>query len=152
MTVNIIEATIGDLDLIAPLFDQYRQFYKQSSDVAQGRAFLQQRLRNKESVVYLAMGGSDGRQAIGFIQLYPVFCSIALKRLWILNDLYVIPEARHSGVARLLMDRARRLMQESDAVSMFLETANDNLPAQRLYEGLGWKRETVFVKFNLFPA
>ena len=97
---EIIRASPGHLELMVPLFDAYRQFYKQRSDVAGSREFLRERLEHGESVVFLAMRNGD---AVGFMQLYPSFDSIAMKRLWVLNDLFVVPEVRQSGVAKLLM-------------------------------------------------
>ena len=127
-----------------PLFDAYRQFYKQPSDLTRARQFIHDRLANNESIVFLAI---EGKAALGFIQLYPSFSSIDLKRLWILNDLFVIPLARHRGVAIALMERAKQLAVETQAKGLVLETAVENLTAQRLYEHLGWRREDEFYAY-----
>jgi GNAT superfamily N-acetyltransferase len=99
-------------------------------------------------VVFLAE--RDGRP-VGFVQLYPVFSSTAARprRLWLLNDLFVLPDARGGGVARALMQRARRLAEETDAVGLELATAHTNLAAQRLYESLGWRRDEKFPRYEL---
>jgi ribosomal protein S18 acetylase RimI-like enzyme len=86
---------------------------------------------------------------VGFVQLYPVFSSVALMRQWILNDLYVVPEARKLGVGRALTERARELAEATRANCLTLETAAENLPAQRLYESLGWKQEQEFFRYYL---
>lgn len=135
-----------DVGRAAPLFDAYRRFYRQPSDPAGAKRFLAQRLRNEESVVFLAVRGTI---VLGFTQLYPTFSSVSLRRLWILNDLFVLPEARRQGVAEALMARAARLAGETGAEGLVLETAVDNLPAQTLYERLGWKREKKFYRYNL---
>ena len=83
------------------------------------------------------------------MQLYPVFSSVNLTRQWILNDLYVVAEARKMGVGRALMERARELAEATRANCLTLETAADNVPAQRLYEGLGWKRDQEFYRYVL---
>jgi ribosomal protein S18 acetylase RimI-like enzyme len=85
------------------------------------------------------------------VQLYPLFSSTAARprRLWLLNDLYVAPEARGSGVARSLMQRARQLAEETDAVGLELATAHTNVAAQRLYESLGWRRDEKFPRYEL---
>jgi hypothetical protein len=70
MTTGIVEASLEHLDQVAPRFDQYRQFYKQPGDLAAGREFLRQRLQSGESVIFLALDGAGGGQALGFIQLY----------------------------------------------------------------------------------
>jgi GNAT superfamily N-acetyltransferase len=142
------QAGPGDVDLVAPLFDAYRQFYQQPSDPALARAFLAERLARGESVVFLAE--RDGR-AVGFVQLYPLFSSTAERprRLWLLNDLFVAPEARGGGVGRALMDRARRLAEETGAVGLELATARTNTGAQRLYESLGYRLDEQFLRYEL---
>ena len=144
--MEIIRAASEQVDLIAPLFDQYRQFYKYRSDLAGARRFLNERLKNRESVIFLAV---EGDEALGFTQLYPTFSSTTLRPMWILNDLFVAPLWRKSGVARALMMRARQFGMEHQAVELMLETATDNLNAQRLYESLGWKRDTEFYTYHL---
>jgi ribosomal protein S18 acetylase RimI-like enzyme len=147
MSITIAQATRADLPEVAPLFDLYRQFYQQPSDVAAALRFLEQRVARDESVVFLAR--DERRHAVGFTQLYPLYCSVALRPQWLLYDLYVLPEFRRAGVARGLLDRAKQLGVETASHALFLETANDNLGAQRLYESAGWEREARFVKFNL---
>lgn len=142
--LRIVRATVADAPRIAPLFDAYRQFYKQNSDLAAARAFIAQRLERDESVVFLALAGDE---AAGFVQLYPCFSSIAMKRMWILNDLFVTPEARRRGAARALMQRARQWALETQADGLWLETAVDNRAAQRLYESLGWKRDDDYYRY-----
>lgn len=144
--MEIVQAGLAELDLIVPLFDGYRQFYKKPSDVAAAREFLQARLENSESIIYLAL--IDG-QAAGFTQLYPIFSSTKLKRAWLLNDLFVHPDFRGKGVGEALLERARQLGVETNSNHLMLETAVDNFPAQRLYERAGWVRETLFYTYNL---
>jgi ribosomal protein S18 acetylase RimI-like enzyme len=134
-------ATLDDLDALATLFDGYRVFYKQPSDVALARAFIEERLRRDESVIFIARDG-DNREALGFTQLYPMFSSVAARRIWVLNDLFVAATARKRGVARALMDRARDFAREAGALRLILETAEDNHAAQALYESLGYVRES----------
>ena len=142
------QAGPADVDAVAPLFDAYRQFYDQPSDPALARAFIAERIARSESVIFLAE--RDG-QAVGFVQLYPLFSSTAARprRLWLLNDLFVAPSARGGGVARALMDRARRLGEETGAAGLELATARSNAPAQRLYESLGWRQDELFLRYEL---
>jgi ribosomal protein S18 acetylase RimI-like enzyme len=144
--MKIFRAQSEQIELVGPLFDSYRQFYGQRADVEGARNFLHERLNKDESAIFLAM---DGEKAVGFIQLYPSFDSVTMQRLWVLNDLFVVPEARKRGVAKLLMERARQLAVETKAKGLILETAVDNLPAQRLYEKLGWKRDEEFYRYYL---
>ncbi len=145
---SIRQAGTGDVDSVAPLFDAYRVFYAQRSDLEACRAFLAARIESGESVVFLAE--SDDGGVVGFVQLYPIFSSTTTPpgRFWLLNDLYVVPESRTHGIGRALLERAERLAQETGAVGLTLSTATDNLKAQRLYESMGYRRETVFFVYN----
>jgi len=147
--MHIKRATITDLDAAAPLFDAYRQFYAQRSDVAAARAFLDERLRRDESVIFLAVA-EDGSEALGFMQLYPSFSSVSLKRLWVLNDLFVGAKVRRGGVGRRLLDRAREWAIETGAKGLVLATAVDNSNARALYESCGWQRDDEFQHYYLF--
>ena len=136
----------SDLSRLVPLFDGYRQFYRQPSDPDRARRFLAERLERGESVIFLAL---DGDRPVGFVQLYPSFWSVKACRSWILNDLYVIPERRGTGVGRELMERARAHAVETGAGGMSLATQRANTAAQRLYEGQGWTRDQEFFHYEL---
>lgn len=143
--MEIIRAQLQHTDLIAPLFDAYRQFYKADSDLEASREFIQQRLSNDESIIFLAL---DDEQAIGFAQLYSLFASVALQSLWLLNDLYVHPSVRKAGVGEALMKEAEDFARETNSRGLFLRTATDNIPAQRLYERCGWVKDEKFYRYD----
>src|SRR5689334_9060235 len=147
MTRSIIRATVEHLDLVAPLFDGYRQFYKQPSNLDGARQFLKDRLIRHESVIFLAL--LDEEIGVGFTQLYPSFSSTSMQRLWILNDLFVAPKGRKQGIGEALLERARQFAAEDGAKGLMLETAVTNTTAQKLYERLGWTRDTEYYVYNL---
>jgi ribosomal protein S18 acetylase RimI-like enzyme len=136
MSIAIRRADADDLDTLAGLFDAYRQFYKQRSDVDAARAFLAERIAHDESALLMAEYESN---AIGFVQLYPVFSSVRLGRTWLLNDLYVAPQARRLGAARALLEAACAFARERGALGLELETGSDNVTAQALYRSAGWQ-------------
>ncbi|HEV2352342.1 MAG TPA: GNAT family N-acetyltransferase [Terriglobia bacterium] len=149
-SLKVIRAEIWHAELIAPLFDAYRQFYGQPSDYSAAHRFITERLKASESVVFLAtLESIVGSKPVGFVQLYPAFSSISMKRIWILNDLFVAPEARKRGVGAALMESARQLAVSTASKELILETAIDNLSAQRLYEKLGYKRDVDFHRYAL---
>jgi GNAT superfamily N-acetyltransferase len=131
---------------VVPLFDAYRQFYAQEADLEAARQFLTERLTKKESVIFLA---SVDSQAVGFAQLYPSFASLSMKRIWVLNDLFVSPDARGHGVGTALLQRCKQLGIETGARELALETMKSNVTAQHLYESQGWKRDEIFYRYNL---
>jgi GNAT superfamily N-acetyltransferase len=145
----IRRASVEDLHAVATLFDAYRQFYGQRSDVAAARTFLSERLRRGESVIFLAVADEPGGEAVGFTQLYPSYSSVSMKRLWILNDLFVHPDARRGGVGRRLLERARVWAVETQATGLTLATAVTNSAARSLYESCGWRLDDEFRHYQL---
>jgi ribosomal protein S18 acetylase RimI-like enzyme len=140
-------ATLQDLEELTPLFDAYRQFYKQPGDLANAYQFLKERLSGNESVVFMAFNENN---AIGFTQLYPIFSSVSMQKAWLLNDLFVDPTARRSGAAEALLNAAKEHGIHTGAKWLLLETANDNFPAQSLYEKNGWvKAQDIFYTLDL---
>jgi ribosomal protein S18 acetylase RimI-like enzyme len=147
MTLPAIrQATLADIDALAPLFDAYRRFYEQPGDVALASAFLHERLERNESTILVAE--ADG-QLLGFCQLYPTWCSVAAARIFVLYDLFVDPDVRRGGVGRALMRAAQAFGRAAGAVRLDLTTARTNTRAQALYESEGWQRDDVFLTYNL---
>ena len=140
MSVTVTHAQPSDLDALAVLFDAYRQFYGQPSDVAAAREWLRSRLRFGESKVLLAR--RDG-EAAGFAQLYATFSSVRLARTWTLNDLFVLPATRRQGIARSLLDAAAAFAREDGAAGIQLETARDNAAARATYRDAGWREDAT---------
>lgn len=143
--VSVRPATSADLESLVPLFDGYRQFYGQPSELDRVRAFLHQRLTQADSVLFIAE--TDGR-ALGFTQLYPSFSSVSMAPIFILNDLFVVPEARRTGVARRLLEAAVGHGREAGAIRLSLSTAHTNTAAQELYAAAGWERDAVFSVYH----
>lgn len=142
----IRQAVLSDLDAIVPLLDEYRQFYGQKSDREGAFHYLRARFEHGQSVLYLAE--VEG-QAVGFAQLFPTFSSVLMRRTFVLNDLYVAPRARRSGIARALLQAAENHARATGAARLSLITAVDNLPGQSLYESCGWTRERAFYTYHL---
>ncbi len=133
-------ATLDDLDALAPLFDGYRQFYEQPSDIQRAHDWLKARIGQDESVVLLAR--IDDAPA-GFVQLYPMYSSVRTARIWVLNDLFIAPEFRRHGVARALLDEAAQFAREDGAAFIMLETTRDNEAARALYRAAGWHEDST---------
>lgn len=146
MTIDIRQAGLDDLDKVVPLFDSYRVFYAQDSDVEAARRFLLARMANGESVILIASGGA---QALGFCQLYPIFSSTSMSRTFVLNDLFVDSQARRLGVAARLLAAAADYATRLGASGLSLSTAIDNHRAQALYEKSGWVRDSQFLTYEL---
>jgi GNAT superfamily N-acetyltransferase len=144
--MEIVTATLDHLDDLTPLFDAYRVFYEQPSNLERARSFLRERMYLRESVLFLAYADS---RPVGFTQLYPSFSSVSTQRLWILNDLYVAPDMRGQRVGERLIERAARFSAEFGAKGLLLSTAITNASGQRLYERVGFVREEAFYEYFL---
>jgi ribosomal protein S18 acetylase RimI-like enzyme len=132
----IREATLNDIPQLAILFDEYRVFYDKESDTSGAVDFLKERLKNKESVIYIALD-KDNKIA-GYVQLYPLFSSTRMKRLWLLNDLYVNPAYRGKGYGEALLEQAKEFSKNTNACGLMLETAKTNTSANNLYLKNNW--------------
>jgi len=140
MSVIIRKATIQDVDKISILFDKYRIFYKQNTDIVSAKEFISERIINKESVIFLA---EENEQIFGFTQLYPIFSSVSMKRTWLLNDLYVSEESRGKGYADALLLAAQQFGAETNSKWLMLQTDNDNYAGQKVYERNAWEKDEV---------
>lgn len=141
MELSIHKAAVEDAGMIAPLFDAYRMFYKQPSDLKGATEFITERLQQNESVIFIAF---INNAAVGFTQLYPIFTSVGMQRTWLLNDLFVDDAYRGKGIATYLLDAAKDFGFVNKSKWLMLQTGKDNLAAQALYEKNGWHRETDF--------
>jgi ribosomal protein S18 acetylase RimI-like enzyme len=159
-SATLRRANIADVERLAPLFDAYRQFYRLPADLALSRDYLRARLARAEAVVLLAQAAEappapeDAHRAAepratGFCLLYPGWCSLAAAPIFVLNDLYVTPDARRTGVGVQLLKAAEALGRSAGAVRLDLQTARTNAPAQALYESLGWRRDEVYLTYSL---
>ncbi|MET0330166.1 MAG: GNAT family N-acetyltransferase [Dyella sp.] len=147
MNIAIRLAGLEDIEQLSPLFDGYRQFYGQASDLALARRFLSERIAQRQSVILLAC--DQAGLGVGFTQLYPSFSSVRAAPIYLLNDLYVASAARGRGVGRDLLQAAAAHARATGAIRMVLSTAHDNATAQRLYEAQGWRREDAFYEYAL---
>jgi len=139
-------AESNDLDQLADLFDQYRQFYECRPDLSAAKNWIAENFERERSTIFTA---NDGYQLIGFTQLYPALCSVDLVDYFVLYDLFVAPSARRQGIARALMNAASEWAKAQGAARLDLETARDNHPGQALYRDLGYELDEVFLKFSL---
>jgi len=139
--MHILKVTMEELDKVTPLFNQYRQFYNQPSDLEGADAFLSARVKHHQSIIFLA---KVEEQPAGFVQLYPSFSSVSLRKVFILNDLYVGEKFRGLGVAQALIEKCFTFCEQEQAKYMTLQTAPTNNVAKRLYEKMGMEIDTEY--------
>ena len=140
--MKIIQASIKNLDPVSELFDLYRQFYGQESDISAAKEFIGNRLKSKDSIILFVL--SSENLPTGFTQLYPAFSSVAMKPMLYLNDLFVLSTARQSGIGKGLLDAAYDFALNNGFGNLKLATAIDNFAAKSLYENSGYNKVTAF--------
>ncbi|MGJ8645856.1 MAG: GNAT family N-acetyltransferase [Marinomonas colpomeniae] len=143
--MDIRKAELNDLTPVVTIFEQYRDFYRCENNTELATDFIKSRIEQKESVIFIAEVLNNGEKTIvGFTQLYPLFSSTAMKKLWLLNDLFVDVNYRKQGIAEQLIAASKALAKETNARGLMLETSSNNLPAQALYEKVGFTQSQSF--------
>ena len=144
--MTIAECTEQHLPVAAELFNAYRMFYEQESDIEGCHTFLKANVEGKRSRIFLMF--EEAGKAVGFSQLYPSQCSISMRPYWYLSDLYVEAACRKNGYATRLMNFITDFFQAEGASRLTLDTSTTNIAAQRLYESLGYERERVYITYH----
>jgi len=147
--IKIKQIGLTESHLVVGLFNQYRMFYKQFSDIGMAKAFIDERLQHNESIIFVAID-QDTEQLVGFTQLYPKYSSVRLSKNWILNDLYVDEVYRKQGIGEKLIKTAMEFAKTTGATFIQLETAVDNYTAQHLYENIGFEKQGNDEEFFLY--
>jgi ribosomal protein S18 acetylase RimI-like enzyme len=145
--LTIKQVAAPEVNLVAGLFNQYRIFYKQLSDIGMAKAYLEARLENNESIIFVAIADD---QPVGFTQLYPKYSSAKLTKNWILNDLFVALSHRKKGIGAALIKTAMDFAKAQGSTFLQLETGTDNYAAQSLYEAIGFKKQEEDSTFFLY--
>jgi len=129
--MKVFQANSSHIDQVVDLFDAYRVWYRKPSDKVSAKAFLLERIYAKESIIYVCE--NENQQLIGFTQLYPIFSSTRMKRMWLLNDLFVHKDFRGLGVSKLLIQKAKEMAKSNNACGILLETEKSNDIGNKLY-------------------
>jgi GNAT superfamily N-acetyltransferase len=148
-TVAAHQAVLSDLEDLAELFNQYREFQGQASDLPAARNFLRGMFDHGDSVVFVARLVNA---PVGFAQLYPSYSSVAMARVFVLNDLFVQESGRRKGVATKLLAAVEGYAWSLGAARVTLNVATNNGHAQALYEALGWSRDQQFHMYHRYPG
>lgn len=139
LTIQQIDVT--QVELVADLFDKYRIFYEQGSDLELAKKYLTARLNNKEAIIFVAtITENETIIPVGFTLLYAKFSSVGAKTNWHIGDLYVARNFRKKGLGEKLLNTAIEFAKKDNASFISLNTANDNYNAQSLYETIGFTK------------
>ena len=144
--MNIFQCRIEHLNSAAELFNKYRMFYEQPSDLLGATEFLKANIAEHRSVIFLLQ--NDEGQIVAFSQLYSTYCSTAMKPFLYLSDLFVDSYSRRKRYAKTLMSHLIKYSRDLGDQRLTLETATTNTAAQSLYESLGYERDKVFLTYH----
>jgi GNAT superfamily N-acetyltransferase len=147
--VGITVVGPADLPELLPLLRAYCDFY----EVAPGDAALLELSRalladpRREGLQLLAR--DEAGRAVGFATLFWTWQTLSAARVGVMNDLYVAPEARGTGVAGALIDACLERCREHGATELIWQTARDNARAQALYDRIGGTRDDRWLDYSL---
>lgn len=128
------------LDDLLPLIAAYQRFYEvEDVDDERNRAFFSRFVAPSEDGMLI--GARRGDELLGYACLYWTFTSLVPAEMVLMNDLYVVPEARGEGVGRSLIEASAEIARDRGANHLQWVTAPDNETAQRLYDSTGARRE-----------
>lgn len=175
LKIKIRQANLNDISEVSRLFNEYRIFYGQHSDLEAATFFIKERMSKQESMIFIAecnQGKEEGSAvdsdidadvaihdkhnegskmpdtAMGLIQIYPSYSSVSMGPIWILNDLFVDSKYRQQGIARKLMQAVMKEARKHQIVRIVLSTAISNQQAQALYESEGYTQDQSFMYYE----
>jgi len=146
MAIEIIKADKKHIKEVSILFDHYRQFYKYKKNLNKSQSFINERIINNESTIFISL---YDKKIVGFVQLYETFDSLNLNKKLVLYDLYVLEKYRKLGIGRKLMNKSRDFAINNNFKRIELSTSIDNYSAQKLYESLDYIRDKEYYDYGL---
>jgi ribosomal protein S18 acetylase RimI-like enzyme len=139
MSIELRKISKEEYSLIADMFNKYRIFYKQPSDIELAKQYLKERLEHNEAVIFIAFD-NETNSLLGFTLLYARFSSVSAIKNWHIGDLFVENNQRKQGIGKKLLNVALKFATEQKAKFLSLNTALDNYTAQKIYEDFGFQK------------
>jgi GNAT superfamily N-acetyltransferase len=131
-----------EFEALLPLIAAYQGFYEvEDADRDRNRSFFRRFLAPSEVGLLLA-AREEGGEILGYACLYWHFSSTKAAETVLMNDLFVVPEARGRGVGRALIEASADVARERGAAWLEWATAPDNHTAQRLYDSMTSEKST----------
>jgi ribosomal protein S18 acetylase RimI-like enzyme len=148
--ITIRAAIMQDIPELTRLYIAYRLFYGEAAAADAARDFIADRIRRNAGEYFLAWRDTPDQQAspVAFMHLMPSTNTLAMRPIWLLEDLYVDSSARNQGIATSLLRHAEAFARATGAERLTLATAHDNAAAQGIYRKLGYVRDEHFWYFH----
>jgi GNAT superfamily N-acetyltransferase len=137
----IAPVTEADLPELLPLMRSYCDFYEVAPSDDQLLTMSRALIADPDREGVQLIGRDSSGAAVGFATVFWSWSTLSAARIGVMNDLFVTPEARGSGIAQALIDACLDRARQHGAGSLSWQTARDNSRAQALYERIGAQRE-----------
>lgn len=138
MTTTIRPATASDVPLIASLIRALAEYEKLAHEVRFDEAVLAEKLFGPRPYAEVVIGEINGVPQ-GFALFFHNFSTFEGKPGIYLEDLFVQPEARGSGLGKALLSHLAALAVERDCARLEWSVLDWNEPAIGFYKSLGAK-------------
>ena len=136
MTLSIRPATPADLPLIAQLIRDLAEYERLASEVRFDQAVLGAKLFGQRPYAEVVIGEIAGEPQ-GFALFFHNFSTFEGRPGIYLEDLFVRPEARGSGLGKALLAHLAALAVERDCARLEWSVLDWNEPAIGFYQKLG---------------
>ena len=140
--IKIFKAEQWNLDILLPLFEEYRLSHGMAENPERTLTFLTNRIRFSESIFFLAL--DEDKKAVGFIQLYPRLSSLQLQRYWQLTDIFVRNISHKNDVYTALIAKAKEFVSYTQSTRL---TVEQDIQRHHLLKNEGFKlnpKKSVF--------
>ena len=148
MTLSIRTATRADIGLIAQFIRALADYEKLLHEVRFDEAVLAEKLFGARPYAEVLIGEIDGSPE-GFALFFHNFSTFEGKPGIYLEDLFVTPEARGSGLGTALLAELARLAVERDCARLDWSVLDWNTPSIGFYKALGAKALDEWTGFRL---
>jgi GNAT superfamily N-acetyltransferase len=142
---SVATVTAEDLQELLPLMRSYCDFYDTAPSDEQLLDLSRALLTDAELEGVQVIARDERMVAAGFATVFWSWDTTEGARIGVMNDLFVAPEARGSGVADRLVEACVERCKRRGAVRLEWQTAPDNARAQAVYDRLGGVRERWLV-------
>ncbi len=148
MTLSIRTAVPADLPLIAQFIRDLAAYEKLAYEVRFDEAVLGDRLFGVRPYAEVLIGEMDGTPQ-GFALFFHNFSTFEGKPGVYLEDLFVRPEARGSGLGKALLAQLAIIAIERDCARLEYWVLDWNAPAIGFYKSLGAKPMDEWTTFRI---
>ena len=145
--IKIFKAEQWNLEILLPLFEEYRLAHGMAENPERTLAFLTNRIRFSESIFFLALDQNE--HAVGFIQLYPRLSSLQLQRYWQLTDIFVRQSEKTNEIYTALIAKAKEFVSYTQSTRL---TVEQDIQQHHLLEDEGFRAITHKMVFELEVA